>query len=56
MYGCGTIRSVEDGLAADGLIVYWRGMIRSVDYGLVALGFDCIWVWDDQERGRRVSS
>ena len=50
VYGCGMIRSVEDGLAADGLIVYECKMIRSVDDGLVALWFHCVWVWDDYER------
>ena len=50
VYGCGMIRSVEDGLEADGLIVYGSGMIRSVEDGLVALWFDCVWVWDDYER------
>ena len=41
------IRSVEDGLVADGLIVYGCAMISSVEDGLVALWFDCVWVWDD---------
>ena len=32
------MRSVYDGLVADGLIAYGCGMIRSVDNGLVADG------------------
>ena len=50
VYGCGMISSVEDGLIADSLIPYGCGMIKSVEDALVALWFDCVWVWDDQER------
>ena len=35
-YGCRMIRSVEDGLVADGLVAYGCGMIKNVHDGLVA--------------------